>query len=230
MKTTIQLILILLLPVWMSAQVCPEYYPLKTGNSWEVSHYNKKDKLESVSTSTVKSVNELPTGYEAVVTSTSSDDKGETQGSVDLTMKCVNGVFLFDMKNFIDQSAMGDNPDMDVKMTASDLEFPATLTAGATLPDANISYQMSANGMVVMTMTVTITDRKVIGQESITTPAGTFNVWKITSKSQSKSGFINTKVSTVDYLSLGAGIVKSETYSEKGDLMGYMILTKLVKL
>jgi len=230
MKKTLQFVLVLLLPVWMSAQECPNYFPLAVGNSWEMTHYDKKDKVDGSNTYSVKSVNTIAGGYEASVTTTSIDNKGEVLGSGDLVLKCANGIFYFDMKNFLDQSTMEQNKDMDVTMSANNLEFPATLTAGATLPDANITYQISSNGMVMMTITVLVTDRKVVGQETITVPAGTFEVWKITSKTQSKTGFINTKISSVDFISLGAGIVKSETYSDKDVLMGYSILTKLVKL
>jgi len=229
MKKLTHLFILMLLPVWMSAQICPEYYPLKTGNSWEVTQYNKKDKVEGVNSYSVKSVKELPNGYDATVNTVTMNEKGEAEGSGDLIMKCSDGVFYFDMKNFLGESFYQENPDMDITMTANDLQFPATLTEGTTLPDANITYQMSSGGMTMMTITINITDRKVVNKESLTTPAGTFEVWKISSRTQSKTGFINTKISAVDYLSMGAGIVKSETYSDKGDLMGYMILTKLNK-
>jgi len=230
MKKIFQIALLMLVPVWMSAQVCPEYFPLKTGNSWEVTHYNKKDKAEGSNTSDVKAVTESATGYEATVTMTSFNAKGENEGSGDLIMKCISGVFYMDMKNFLPPSSMSENPDMTVTMTANDLQYPAVLTEGSTLPDANITYQMSSGGMVVMTMTVNITERKVIGKESITTPAGTFETWKLSAKYQSKTGFITTKLSSVEYVSIGGGVVKTESYNEKGDLMGYTLLTKLSKL
>ncbi|MPM00534.1 hypothetical protein SDC9_46760 [bioreactor metagenome] len=230
MKKTFQLVLILLFPLWMSAQDCPEYFPLSTGSSWEITSYNKKDKVDAVNSYVVKSKTDTTNGYKAVVGMTSADDKGKTTGAGDLIMKCAAGVFYFDMKNFLDQSTMEQNKDMDVTMTSTDMAFPATLSEGGKLPDANITYQISANGMVVMTMTVNITERKVVGKENMTTPAGSFEVWKISSKFQSKSGFMTVKLSTVDYISFGAGIVKTESYNEKGELMSYTILTKLSKL
>ncbi|HBG70187.1 MAG: hypothetical protein A2W93_10645 [Bacteroidetes bacterium GWF2_43_63] len=230
MKTLANIALLLLLPIWMSAQVCPEYFPLKTGNSWEMTQYNKKDKVEGVNAYSVKSVKDLTNGYDATVTTTVMNEKGEVEGSGDLIMKCADGVFYFDMKDFLGENFYQENPDMEIAMTANDLQFPATLTEGASLPDANITYQMSSNGMTIMTMTINITDRKIGGKETMTTAAGTFEVYKISSKIQSKTGFINTKHSSVDYISIGAGIVKSETYSDKGDLMEYMLLTKLSKL
>jgi len=230
MKKVFQITLALLLPVWMSAQVCPEYFPLKTGNSWETTHYSKKDKVESVNTCSVKSVTEMTNGYEAVVNTTAFNEKGETEGTGDLVMKCLGGVFFLDMKNFLDTSAFEQSKDMTATMTATDMEFPATLTEGDKLPDASITYQMSTNGMVVMTMSVNITERVVGGKESITTPAGTFEVWKITSRFQSKSGFITMKFKTTEYVSLGAGIVKTEAFNDKGELQSYSMLTKLSKL
>ncbi|HPF00574.1 MAG TPA: hypothetical protein PKY63_07910 [Bacteroidales bacterium] len=230
MKKLFQLALIMLFPFWVNSQDCPEYFPLKTGNSWELTNYNKKDKIIGSNSYAVKSVTESATGYEAIVTTSAINEKGEVEGSGDLIMKCESGVFYLDMKNFLDQSAMGNNPDMTVTMTANDLQYPSTMTEGSNLPDASITYQMSSGGMVVMTMTVNITERKVIGKESITTPAGTFEVWKLTARYQSKTGFITTKLSTIEYISIGGGIIKSESFNDKGDLMGYSILTKLSKL
>lgn len=230
MKKLANIALLLLLPIWMSAQVCPEYFPLKTGNSWEMTQYTKKDKVEGIINYSVKSVTDLPNGYDATVTTTVMNEKGEVEGNGDLILKCDNGIFYFDMKNFLGESFYKENPDMDITMTANDLQFPATLSEGATLPDANITYQISSNGMTVMTVTINITDRKVLGTETMTTAAGTFEVWKITSKTESKTGFMKTKISTIDYISIGAGNVKTETYSDKGDLMSYMLLTKLTKL
>jgi hypothetical protein len=175
----------------------------------------------------VKSVADTANGYKAVVSTTYTDDKGKSEGSVDLIMKCANGIFYFDMKNFLGQSMSEPTEGAQVTITAQDMQFPSTLTAGATLPDASITYQMNLNGM---TMMVNITERKVMEQESLITLAGTFTVWKITSKIQSKSGFVNIKISSVEYLSLGAGVVKTESYNEKGELLSYNVLTKLNKL
>jgi hypothetical protein len=78
-------------------------------------------------------------------------------------------------------------------------------------------------------MTVTITDRKVVGKESVTTPAGTFDCFKITSNSTIKTKTvvgITMEFSAIEWLAPKAAIVKSESY-KKGKLQGYTLLTKL---
>ena len=47
------------------------------------------------------------------------------------------------------------------------------------LPDATYAFSMDAQGQQMKTK-VTVKDRKVTGRETITTPAGTFNCYKIT--------------------------------------------------
>lgn len=74
---------------------------------------------------------------------------------------------------------------------------------------------------------VRIYDRKHEGKEEITTPAGTFDACKITFKFDCiKNNRINTHTG-VEWYAKGAGIVRSETYNEDGELENYTVLTTL---
>lgn len=87
--------------------------------------------------------------------------------------------------------------------------------------------EVSMNGMKMPGMSIEVTDRKVVAEETITTAAGTFTCLKITSKVKSKTIF-TMEMNSVEWYSKGNGMVRSESY--KGDkLKGYTVLTKLVK-
>lgn len=84
----------------------------------------------------------------------------------------------------------------------------------------------------MMTMSMAMTNRKVDGQESITTPAGTFNAYKITSDvafdNRAMGIPIRSTMKTVSYRTNDLLFdVKSETYNKNGKLMGYTLLSKI---
>lgn len=229
MKTTLKIFALLLFPVSMTAQECVSWYPVQNGNVWEMSHYDKKDKLTGTTLSTITGIETVSNGFSATVLAKSADEKGKETGTATMVLKCADGVFLYDMKNFMDPSTMESYKDMEVSVEASDMQFPATLSAGQKLPDASITYTVKMNGMTIMTMVINITNRVVQGQESITTPAGTFDAWKISFTVDSKAGIGKTHFNCVDYLSVGAGVVKTQSFNEKGDLVSYSVLTKLIR-
>lgn len=60
-----------------------------------------------------------------------------------------------------------------------DVKFPINVTDGQSLPDASYTLSMNQGGKVTKIVS-TIRDRKVEGREKVTTPAGTFDCYKIT--------------------------------------------------
>jgi hypothetical protein len=83
-------------------------------------------------------------------------------------------------------------------------------------------------GGMKMNMTVDITNRKVNAKESITTPAGTFNCYAISSNSETKMG-LKMMFEIKEWVAEGMGVIKSETYNKNGKLMGYTELTSINK-
>ena len=79
-----------------------------------------------------------------------------------------------------------------------------------------------------MNLVVKIINRKVVGNETVTVPAGTFECYKITYDMETKMMMkINSSVS--EYINMGAGIIKTETHDSKGKILGTTILTELKK-
>jgi hypothetical protein len=94
-----------------------------------------------------------------------------------------------------------------------------------------MEVEMTTNGGMMMTMTMTMTNRLVDSRESVTTPAGTFDTVKVTSDMNTESRIMGMPIrSTMKTVSYRAGNqildIKSETYNKGGKLMGYSILSK----
>ena len=79
-----------------------------------------------------------------------------------------------------------------------------------------------------MNITMNISNRKVDAVESITTPAGTFECYKISYDVAMKM-MMNMKSKGVEWYAKGVGLVKNETYSSDGKLLGSNVLTAFKK-
>jgi len=82
--------------------------------------------------------------------------------------------------------------------------------------------------MTMMNMTISITNRKVEAVENVTTPAGTFECYKISYDIATKM-MINVKMKGTEWYAKNVGLVKSESYNNDGKLMGSNLLTGLTK-
>jgi uncharacterized protein YjbK len=222
----IPVLLLTLLFLYGRAQLCDAYFPIEEGSTVEMKQYDEKDKLTGGSLQTVLKKTVLPTGLKLLVKTQVFDAKDKESGTMESELRCENGVFYFDMKKFMDQSQMSEMKDMEMEVESADMEVPGNLTVGQTLKDASITMKMSSNGMQMFTMTVNVTNRKVEGQEKITTPAGTFDCYKISYDIMTKVMF-KVEAKSIDWMARDVGVVRSESYNAKGKLTGYTLMTAL---
>lgn len=208
-------------------QLCKAYFPLQEGTELTYENYDRKEKLTGTDYMKVKEVIELADKMTIKVHSWSKDKKGEEVYSSDFEYICENGVFKMSMESMMNGQMMEAYKDMEVTVTQTELEMPSDLKVGETLPDAEMTMEISSNGMKVMTMNIFITDRKIEAKESITTPAGTFEAYKLAQNSRTKMMFLDKTFKSVDWFVPNVGSVRSENYSESGKLESYRVLTNI---
>jgi hypothetical protein len=192
--------------------------------------YNAKGKLSGKSKQQVIEFSGDADAFTAKVHSVAFDAKGKEVLESDLDFACENGTMKVDMRNFIGEEQMKAFENYTLTVEGENLEIPGSLAAGQSLKDGTL-HLTATDAPLPMTMDVTITDRKVAGKESIDTPAGTFDCYRITSnltvKTKMALGF-TLGFSTVEWLAPRVAVVRSETY--KGEkLQGYTVLTKITK-
>ena len=209
---------------------CSLFYPFKAGVQLEYTYFDNKDKLESKTQSTIKRVKNLPNGkgVEAVVANIVFDKKNNEQFSGEYVVRCEGGVIKMDASSMLNPAMQQSFSNMEVAIEGEDITIPRDLKAGQQLPDASTNIKAGANGINIVNMTVHITGRQVVGQETITTPAGTFKCYKLTQTTEVKM-MLGKTFSSVEYYAEGIGLVRSETYDKKGGLEGYMELTRIEK-
>nr|NQU89259.1 hypothetical protein [Bacteroidota bacterium] len=211
-------------------QDCNFYFPTDEGSVVEQTFYNKKGKPESVQIQKVLEKKDIPGGMAVVVEQTFKDSKGKNEDmKAEFELKCQDGKFFLNMDDFtkgMNLESYEESPEMEVTMDTDEIYFPSDMKPGDILPDASIKVSVATNGFTIMNMTINLKNRKVLAQESITVPAGTFDCFKVSFDTETKA-IVKVKISTVQWLAEGVGMVKSENYDKRGNLDNYTEMTRL---
>jgi hypothetical protein len=209
----------LLMATAMNAQDCKNFYYLQNNKTIEMSILNKKGDVAGKNVYQVSNVNNSGGVMTSNVASEMFDKKGKTIAKSAINFKCTGGVMMMDMKMMI-PTQQAEQFKMDAKVDNAYIEYPASMKPGDALKDANMTMEVNNNGML-QTLTMNVTNRKVEGKESVTTPAGTWDCYKISSKSRihMKMGPIGIpmNVESTEWFAPGFGIVKTE--SKQGGTM-----------
>ena len=224
-KTLLPALLAILFTYSGFAQMsCSKYYPMKEGTSFQYTNYDKKGKEDGTSMYKVSSV--VTTGQKTIATMSIqiSDKKGKEVMQSGYKVICSDGGIKIDFESLVPSALLEQYKEMDVKMTGTDIELPNELSVGQRLADANVIMTMNMSGMSMKT-TVNMIDRKVEKQESIITPAGTFNCFVIYSKNETQVMGMTKSYPSRLWLAEGVGMVQQESYKENGDLISSTKLT-----
>ncbi len=234
MKKTILLTFFGLLSINFQAQHCDIYFPLLANKGVQYQSFNNKHKLIGIQDLIVQSVLQLPTHTEAIVLNTFYDNKNNITKEMELLVKCKNNEIWLDPQSVLDQSmfdGFNNMQNMEVTITPIEIVFPSSLYVGMQLPEASLVINVSASGVQSMKTTFTVKNRKVESIETINTPIGSFECFKITSEIESVSqimGFTRSMTAySIDYWTKGLGTVKSESYNNKNRLESYMLINKI---
>jgi hypothetical protein len=219
---------LLLLGFNLIAQDCKMFYPLEEGTEMEITSYDKKDKATGSSTQKVVEKEQKGDNVSLVVQSLTFDKKGEKVMEGEFNVSCEDGKFYMDMRNFLDPQSMAAYEDMEIEVDSKDMVYPSNLKVGDELPNASISVSMKSSGVNMFNMNILITNRKVEAREEITTPAGTFDCFKMSYDIETKM-MVKVQAKAIQWIAEDVGMVKSESYSKNGKLEGYSLLTGFKK-
>lgn len=223
-KLFISIVLVILISFSAIGQdACSVYYPFKEGAMFEMTNYNKKGKTENIIKYSISKIDGNTATIEAII----FDDKNKEITTTSYNIMCEGNSISIDFKSLISPAMLEQYKDMDIDVSGTNIELPNDLDIGKTLKDANMVMTINMGGMN-MKMTMDIVNRRVDAKENVTTPAGTYNCFALSYDSQMKMG-IKTSFTIKEWIAEGVGIVKTETYSKKGKLMGYSELTSFSK-
>lgn len=228
MKTASLTLLISILAFGMSAwaQDCSSsYFLTKQGTKIETTSYNKNGKKNGKSVTTLVSVTQNGAVTEYALRCESTDSKGEVS-TMDFTASCNGNTVSVNMKGFFPPEMGASTEGGEVTLEGNDITFPGLMTAGEKLNDGTVTMTMSMGAMTMKTV-MNILNRTVTGQETITTPAGTFDCFKIEYLVETTMMGMKTSAKVRQWIAKGIGTVRTENLSAKGDLMAYSEVTAI---
>ena len=206
------------------AQCSNPFYQFKEGTKVVMQGYDNKDKKTVKTISTFKNVEKTADGYKADVHYELYDKKDKAVSEGDYNMTCKNGTIELDMTGMIPAQSMEMLKNYEVEVKMDELEMPDKLEVGQKLKDASV-HITTKNSPINIKLDMDITDRVVEGKQSVATPVGTFDCFKITYNTHMKVLIMNDHYKTVEYVAPKVGVVRTESLKDNGKMIGYTMLT-----
>lgn len=222
------LLAVFAVPKSQAQSTCSTYYPLEEGASLQYTNYDRKGREDGQINYNVTNVESSGDNVSATMMMEMVDKKGNTYTS-DYEIACDGNVVKIDFKSLMNEQMLSQMGDVEMDISGTDVELPNSLSVGQELPDANMELKMKMGGAINMNTNVETINRKVEKQESVTTPAGTFDCYVIYSETKTKMMMANKTYPSRAWLAEGVGIVKQESYNTNGKLIASMVLTQYSK-
>lgn len=228
MRTLILLIAILFCGISMQAQDI--FFPSKAGMVLTYKSFDKKDKLASVLKYTIKEINTRGNDMDITYLIESLDNKEKLVFKEEVTIQQKDDILYLDMSNFMNKAVFQQNGEIpaEVQVKGNNMEMPRNPQPGQMLPDANVEMALKM-GFVSLKVSAEVINRKVEAIEDVTVGAGTFKAYKLTNQVNSVAMGIKVQTTGTEWYAKGIGLVKTESYDKKGELLSRMELVDLKK-
>lgn len=211
-------------------QDCGQMDYLAKGNSWVLTQYNKLSKVTGHTDYTILDERTVDGNREWDIKTVMKDKKEEELSSATATAICDGEKIMLDFQQVMQSTAAMESMEgMETEIEGDDIGYPFDMKEGMELEDVSVSIKASSGGVQLVKVDTKIKDRIIEAKETITTPAGEFETFKIVQTSVVEMGFIKSETSSIDWYAPGFGIVKSEYYNKRGKLTGSSEITKFTK-
>lgn len=207
-------IFLVLLSCSAFSQNCEDYYYFQNNKAIEISIANKKGKETGKLVYTISDVGKKGSTTVSTIHSEMLDKNGKSTSKATSSLQCENGIIMIDMKMFIPSAQMEQMGEVSGSGSTSYLEYPSSMKEGDALKDASFAMDFKSTSGLNSHISMDMTNRKVAAKESVTTPGGTWDCYKITyhSKMIFKIGIgIPMSFDVTEYFAPGFGVVKTES-------------------
>ncbi len=204
---------------------CSKYYPFEEGITFQYTNFDKKGKLSGTIDYTTTNYRKED-GLEIVTMKVNTKDKkGNKTVDFYYDISCDGNGISIDFKSLGNMGMLQQFEDMETEVTGTNVIIPNDLAVGLELPDSEMKMKISMAGMS-MNVDVITKDRKVIGEENVSTPAGAFNCFVLQTTTESNVMGKKMSYTTKSWIAEGVGMVKQESNDDNENLMNYSELTK----
>jgi hypothetical protein len=179
MKKTLSIIVCSLIAARLFAQDCAQCIFLQSNKIITETAYLGTDASYTVVISVPSNIQTAYSnikGLSKMVAMETFGVNGKSLGKRNFIYQCFNNIFSFDIHSEPNQANV---TGLSSKVDPSLMGYPAGMKVGEHFPDANLPYRATVSGMPIDWIDK-ITNRQVVAQENVTTPAGSWSALKIT--------------------------------------------------
>lgn len=232
MKRLFTAIGLLIFPCSLFAQECRSYYFLLDNAEVEMTIYDAKGEASAKQLYKIDQVRVEGEGMLSDFSSTLMDKKGKVVTTGKGKFKCNGDNIYVDMQMSMPNMAQMKNMKMEAKSSNAFLGYPSGMQVGQTLPDGAFEMEGNTNGMN-MQMNFKVSNRKIVGNEKISSPAGSWDCFKITYDADFSMKVMGIgapmHMTATEWFAPGFGVVKTESYGKNGKLAGSTLITGVKK-
>ena len=155
----------------------------------------------------------------------SSTEGGQGQGST-IKYNIEGGNYVISLQDALAENLAQFGGNFEILESSGMLGYPIVLTPETEMEGAKMKIKVSMQGMELV-MDLAIQNRKAVGEESITTPAGTFDCLKFTEQ-QVVTVMGQQQATNITYwYGKGVGLVKQSTEAMGGMVSAELVLQKI---
>jgi uncharacterized protein DUF3108 len=211
-------LLILLSTTAITYAQCDQLYYFQKGRVVKMATYKTAtaDEPNGEMVYTVQSTSSNSTGAKATVTSVYANRKGKKLTETSGEFSCHADTLKADMKTYLPSANMETMKGATTSIEGNSLAYPPNLQVGQSLPDGHFKTTTEME-MIKQTVEVDITERKVIGRETITEAGKSWECYKMTYTSAiSIKSMINPKpmvrtMNTTEWYCPSFGVLKTDS-------------------
>ncbi|MBS0031695.1 TapB family protein [Chitinophaga sp. 22321] len=213
------------------AQDCKSYYYLLNNAEIEMTVYNASNAATGKTVYKVLNVHKDGDGLTSDFSNIFYDKNNKPVTTGSGHFKCSGNGVAVDMKMSIPSMPQAADTKVEGKTNAAFLDYPANMHVGQELQGGSFEMKSAVKGME-MVLRYVISNRKVVGNEKITSPAGSWNCFKIAYDINFEMTMMGKavpmKLNAVEWFAPGFGPVKTAS-SKEGKPMGGTLITGLKK-
>ncbi|WP_102407490.1 hypothetical protein [Parabacteroides bouchesdurhonensis] len=214
------------------AQDCTFFFPQSEGTVLVRKGYDAKGNLQTIMTYKVDEVETIPSGQQVEADYVFTNAAGTVINKGDIEAYCQNGEFFMDMKQSLSYPGVVSEMNTDVDITDNFVNYPNTFTPdfnsdNVYMDDASVKIYDKKNRK--NRRDISIYDREYMTNETITTPAGTFECAKVKYKMDTRSPKSKEKITGYGYewYAPNVGLVRTEQYNDNNALQSYTVLEEI---
>ena len=148
-------------------------------------------------------------------------------------VQCSKGTLWWDMGLTGPAALVQKIRSFQVRTQQASMVYPDSMQKGDSLDDGYMEMDLDLEGKTISREQMSITDRKVEGMDRITTPAGTWNCYRISYTARLRTSLLGIGIPLVfryrEWFAPGFGLVKRQAYRKKNKLSGSLILVSIQK-